>query len=297
MNSVYADTNAGATSFGTASYGYGQSPALSTSIAVGAKVQAAEWASLFNVIKNCGNHQGTTVVPPLPGVTPGYDTGSTTVPVAGNTIVAYNTPSGALTTLLNTLITNRFNLYTAQTAFTSSPFAQPGATPWTNTLTFNYRANFGSWDHARYFFNAGGFLTLSGNYPSPSTPEEIEWQAMFTQMSPLKFTYNATTPNTGGGGTAIGFYNLTTSPQVIYFKNYGSGVYTASYIQVSAWLVNAAGTDGQVNFSIELVNLDSSPPPTAKNGTTTFTVSEFHSAGAIAYPGTVVLSSLGFIST
>ena len=304
MNSIYADTNTGATSYTTASYGYGQTPALSTTVPVGSNITAAEWAALFGAMEKCGYHQGTPVVPPLPGVAPGYNTGSTTLPAAGNTIVAYDTPTGALTTLINTLIANRFNLYSAQTATINyGPFV---SSSWTHTLTFTFTANFGSWDNARYFFNSGGSINISGSYPD-GAGDAHEWFTMLSNMSPLAVSAIASTPSVGSPGPIGGFWNsgtgnpLTTSFQTLYTQTYSLSPYSGSYITVNAKLGAAAGTAGSevVTFTVFLNQADSGTI-VAPKGATTFNVSESHAAGTsgIVYPGpSVVITNLGFVST
>lgn len=301
-NSIYADTNAGTTSYTTASYGYGQT-ALSTSIAIGAKVQAAEWAALFTDIAKCGNHQGTPVVPPLPGAAPGYDTGSTTLPAAGNTITAYNTPT-LLSTLLSTLITNRFNLYAGQTSVVNMPSTPFAAPSWTHTLTYTFTATFSNWDHARYFFNAGGAIYISGAHPGVSG-DDAEWNGMLTSMSPLVFNYGATTPNTGTPGSIGGFWNVgTTNPltsayQTIYTQTYALSPYSGSYIQVNAKLGAAPGTSGSevITFQVYFFQADSGTLFAAKTGTTMTPGYRYSPAGTAVPTTAPVLASLGFVAT
>lgn len=286
MNQIFADLYPGATTLPNAGYGYGQTPAL-TSVSIGDNVEAAEWAALFQTIRKSGIHQGTTTVPPLPVADP----------VIGDTIIAHNTPS-TMAALITLLGTNRFNLAVGQSFLASgTPYPQSSGV-WTNSLTWTIRVNLGTWDSARYFFNSGGFLGLNGSYSPVVTPEDAQWQSMFTTMSPLKFSANATAPASGSGGTANGFYQLTTSYQTIYFKQYGAGgYYNASYIQVDAKLAAAAGTNGQIDFRVLLVDNDSSLPKDPKNGTTTYRIDNTRSSGAITWPGTVTTSSSVFISS
>lgn len=287
MNQIFADLYPGATTLPNAGYGYGQTPAL-TSVSIGNDIAATEWAALFQTIRKSGTHQGTAVVPPLP----------VSDPVTGDTIAAYNTPS-TMATLITLLGTNRFNLAAGQSTTTvGTSYAQPGGTPWINSLTFTMRVNLSSWNNARYFFNSGGFLGLNGSYSPIVTPEDAVWQSMFTTMSPLKFSANSTAPNTGSGGTAIGFYQLTTLYQTIYLKPYlGGGYYNANTIQVDAKLAAAAGTNGQIDFRVILTDNDSSLPKDPKNGTTTYRMDETHATGSnVAWPGTVTTSLPVFIS-
>jgi len=287
MNQIFADLYPGATTLPNAGYGYGQTPAL-TSVSIGNNVTAAQWTALFQTIRKSGTHQGTVVVPPLPVADP----------VIGDTVTAYNTPS-TLATLITLLGTNRFNLAIGQSFMAGgTPYPQTSGV-WTNSLTWTIRVDLGTWDSARYFFNTGSFLGLNGSYSPVVTPEDAQWQSMFTTMSPLKFSANATAPASGSGGTAIGFYQLTTSFQPVYFKSYGAGgYYNASYIQVDAKLAAAAGTNGQIDFRVLLVDNDSSLPKDPKNGITTYRIDNTRASGGnVAWPGTVTTSLPVFISS
>ncbi len=292
VNEVFADLHSGATTIGAgADYGYGQTPAL-TSVVAGNSILATEWAALYDAMRDCGTHQGTTVSPPVPGINP----------AAGDDITAYNSPS-TFASVVALLRTNRHVLAGGQSLLTlGSNFVQPGgAIPWTNTLTWNYQVDFSSWNNARYFFNSGGSLRLSGSYSPNVTPEDAQWVSMFATMSPLVFNWNTTSPFSGTGGTAIGFYGLTTSYQTIYLKAFGGGgYYSTSTITVQAKLNAAAGTNGLVDFRIILT--DGDPTPNPKTSATTYRVDNVKSAGVIVYPGPLVAvasvgANFGFVAT
>lgn len=290
MNEVYADLHPGATTLPNAGYGYGQ--AALTSVSSGNKILATEWANLFTTMRNSGTHQGTAVVPPLP----------VSNPTAGAVIQAFNTPS-TLATLVSTLRTNRFNIASGQSTLVSgTSYTQPGpAIPWTSSLVWTAQVDLSTWNNARYFFNSGGSILLNGSYPMPVTPEDIQWNSMLTAMSPLAFKASSTTPNTGGGGTMIGFYGLTTSYQIIYNKQYsGGGPYTNNSVQVRAKLNAAAGTNGLIDFEVSLLDANVSPNP--KTIATTYQISSIKSTGAVVYPGPAVTvatvgANLGFTAT
>lgn len=281
MNQVYADLYPGATTLPNAGYGYGQTPAL-VPVAIGDDILASEWEALFETMRKSGTHQGTTVVPPLP-------VGN---PIPGDLIEAFNSPT-AFADLVALLHTNRFNLAPLQsTLLIGSNFVQ-GVPSWTSSLVFTCQVNFGSWNNARYFFNSGGSLNLNGTYSPVSTPEDTQWSSMLTAMSPLVFDYNSTTPNSGTGGTSIGFYNLTTTYQTLYNKTYGSGYYySTSYVRVEGKYAAAAGTNGLIDLKISLINTD--PTPNLKTSTTTYRLDNVRATGAITYPGpAVTVSAIG----
>jgi hypothetical protein len=297
INEVYTDMHPGATTVAAgADYGYGQSSTL-VSVAPGANIHASEWSALFTVMKNCGTHQGTTTVPPLPLVNP----------AVGNTITAFNSPT-TLTALLSTLRTNRFALAAGQSAFTTAT-SSGTSSPWTNTLTYTFSVNLGTWDNARYFFNSGGVISLNGSYPGsgfPVTSDDYQWYSMLAAMSPLVFASKSTTPNSGVGGTSIGFWNnttgnpLTTSYTTVYSKLYGGGgYYTNSTIVVDAKLAAAAPAagSGTIQFRVTLTQADTSVPSNPKTLATTFTMAETHSAGTFAWPGSATITPGSFSLT
>lgn len=293
INEVFADDHPGSTTLPDATFGYGQ-PQL-TPVSINNPILASEWALLFDTIRRVGQHQDTTVVPPLPGTTPGFGTGDTDLPAIGDVIVAY----AGVSTLIDTLRANRLLLTTdpTQYSFVSSITGTSGtsANSWLTELTYTFQLDFGTWDNTRYFFNSGGFIGINGSYPGAVTPVQIAWANALTDMSPLIFNYNSTTPNVGSGGTAIGFYELTTSYQTIYQRALGGLYYTGSYIEVVSKLDAAAGTNGLIDFQIRLIDGDLTPD--IKTSGFSFTISETHSDGAVIFPGTVTGSNTGFVYT
>lgn len=285
MNEVYADLHSGATTIGAgADFGYGMVPAI-TGVSAGQTVTANDWSYLFTTMRLSGTHQGTGVTPPVPA----------SGPAAGDIITAFNAPA-TMPAVVASLQTNRHNLAAGQsTLVVGTNYVQTGATlPWTNSLSFTYQVNFGSWNNARYFFNSGGSLNLSGSYSPVSTPDDTVWATILANMSPLVFNWNSTTPASAGGGTAIGFYGLTTGYQVIYNHAFGGGgYYSNSHVQLLAKYTNAPGTDGLIDFVVQMIDLDVTPFPPPKNGTTTFRIDNLRSSGAVTYPGTVTISPIG----
>lgn len=276
MNELFGDLYPGSTTLPEATYGYGQTPAL-TALAPGANITAADWAALFQNMRNCGTHQGTTTVPPLPA----------SGPTAGNSVAVYS----SISTLLATLKTNRYNLAVGQSSLTTGT-QYSGSGTWASALTYTFQANLGSWNNARYFFNSGGFLGVNGSYTSPSTPSEISWSNALNAMSVLKFDATATTPGTGSP-TAVGFYNLTTTYQTIYLASPGgAGYYSSSQLLVRAKLSNPAGTNGLIDFEITLDDADPTPDP--KSADIKFWCNNTKSSGAVTYPGTVSIGAGSF---
>lgn len=284
LNRIYSDLNSGATTLPLAGYGYGQSGAL-LPVAVGGNVTAAQWELMRQRSISIGTHQATTVIPPLQAN-----------PYApGETVTTFNLAP------LTALDTNRHNLAPGQTALNLGT-TYSSASTWLTLMTYTTRVNFSSWNNARYFFNSGGSLQIVGTYPTASTPIELAWKDALENRSPIVFNWNATTASSGGNSAPlnpIGFWNtatnnpLTTSYQIIYYKAIGAGYYTSSFVQVEAKLVNAAGTDGQMDIRISLI--DGDPTPDTKTTGIGFAINNAASAAAIVYPGPpVIITSTGF---
>lgn len=298
INEVYADLHSGSTTVASgADYGYGQVSTLA-SVSAGNSITAAQWANLFSVMKDCGTHQGTTTVPPLP----------VSNPVIGNTITAFNTPT-TLLSLLNTLRSNRFNLAVGQSAQTTANSSGTSA-PWTNTLIYTFTVNLGTWDQARYFFNSGGWIGIFGSYPGsgyPTSTDDYQWYDFLNQIGTIKVMAKSTTAGLANQAALThGLWDnstgnpLTTTYQQIYLRNYGgAGYYSASTVAVEARLgatAPAAGS-GTLQFRVTLTQADSSATPDPKTLSTTFQMSETHSAGAFAWIGTATITPGTFTLT
>jgi hypothetical protein len=291
MNQVYADLFSGATTLPNAGFGYGQLPALTS---VSGNITAAQWTNLFQTIRKCGTHQGTTVVPPLPVADP----------IIGNTVAVYNTPS-TLASTIALLNTNKFNLAGGQTSvIVGTPFSNPA--PWTTSLVYTFQVDFGSWNNARYFFNSGSSISVTGVYTPAPTPDEVDWQALFSTNFPVNMNWQTTTPASGGNNVVNppGFYlnapypALTTSYQDLYIKYVGGGAgpyYVTNFAKIEAKLANIAGTNGKIDFRVTLTDADTFPVIKAA-GRMTYTINRIQSAGAIAYPGSYAFTSGGFVA-
>lgn len=279
VNAIYADTNAGATSLVPASSGYGVVPNL-PHVAIGDAVTAADWTAMFDRIHKCGTHQGTSVTPIPPAVSP------------GGLVVAYNDylSGPTLSDVITDLTANRLNIDLSQITLDNTPPAQVSAITWTTGLQLTWQIDFGSWNNARYFFNTGGKVRFAGTLPGsfPSGSASKYWQDMLSDMGTVQFAWNSTIPSSGSG-TSLGFYNLTTSYIEVYKKSTLIGLpaaYGNNYISVQAKLNAAAGTNGKIDFIIQLIDNDSTLPLETKPTGFTFNIGYFVSSGAIPYPGT-----------
>ena len=91
---------------------------------------------------------------------------------------------------------------------------------WNATITNTVTLAWPTANDARYFFNTGSKLQISATMlPDASNLKNNSWQTMLYNMAIISMNYNSTT-NTGSGtpSTGIGFYQLTTTPQLIFQK-------------------------------------------------------------------------------
>jgi hypothetical protein len=223
-------------STGASDKGYGQS-AIST-VSTAGTITATQWATLVNTLSSLGSQTGTTLT-------------ARTAPTAGTLISVL----AAVNTDITNVTTNRNNAvavgsqFTGWTGTNSKTAATTGAT-W--TITFTNTVTFASADAARYFFNGGGLIKLDVSKTATGALGDPEWNDLATTLCGDIYISGAGTAHTiaavsytgttkiGGTGTpstlqnSLGWYNLTTSDQVIYKQFADTAPYTTNFIQHSA---------------------------------------------------------------
>lgn len=200
---------------GSGDKGYGQSNTLSA-VAAGTTITAAQWSTLLARISSAASHQGTSIT-------------SITSPVAGNTISAYAALSGNITSIYN----NRLN---CAASGSSSSTNTDRTTSWGTSVTFTQNVQFASSSAARYFFNAGGRVTVSFSRTGGSSNDQnTAISDLCTACGTLTFTAGTATQTiaggsftgttkTGGSGsptisTGTGWYDLTTSYSQVFTQS------------------------------------------------------------------------------
>ena len=249
---------------------YGQT-ALTTVAAAGT-VTATQWASLNNTLTSIGNHQGTTLT-------------SRTSPTAGNTIAVLSN----LGTDLTTVNTNKYNAYASGSQVinwtgTASQTGPTGNIQGAWTITFTDTMTFANTTAATNFFGSGGLVKIQFSKTSTGTSADPEWNTFVnTVCGTVYFTSDATsktiasttylgTKVVGGSGTptvgtAIGYNQLTGTPQTIYQQNDTTYNYTGDYVRVQASVSGAVVTFTTTWFSA--ARTSSTPNRNISGGTAT----------------------------
>ena len=246
----FVSTTAGANindiwSTGFASYGYGQS-AIST-VSTAGTITATQWATLVNTLSSLGSQTGTTLT-------------ARTAPTAGTVISVL----AAVNTDITNVTANRNNAVAVGSQFTgwsgtnSKTAATSGAT-W--TIVFTNTVTWASAAAARYFFNGGGLIKLDVSKTATGDLGDPEWNDLASTLCgdiwisgvgtahTIAGTSYTGTTKIGGTGTpstlqnSLGWYNLTTSDQVIYKQFADTAPYTTNFIQHQA---NTAGSGTQL---------------------------------------------------
>jgi len=224
VNSILAD--------GIDDKGYGQTNSL-PSIAPGVEVSATQWATMLNAINLLGSHQSSNIT-------------AISNPITGDVIATYNN----LQTNIDTINTRRLNAAAVGQTITLDTTRTAS---WQHKITMIQSVSFASRDHARYFFNAGGTISVqfSRAYGS-SNSKNVAWSALCnasglivlssdSQWKTIAGTDYQGTTKIGGSGSPnviagnLGYHQLVSSYQTVFRQFGGSGTYStysSNYIEV-----------------------------------------------------------------
>ena len=221
---------------GTGDRGYGESTTVS-SVSAGATITATQWTTLLTRINSMKDHQGSSIT-------------SITNPSAADVIAAYT----ALSTNIGTIDTNRHNVATRQSAANTN---RDNTATFTGTLTFTHKWAWGSVNQARYFFNAGGRLSISGSQSGHGSDSKgNEWANLLTAAGTYQITAQAS-GKSGGSGTADtndtdkGYHDLTSSYVTVFKQFEDTGPYTANFVQ---WQLRTQDSGASVEASCTWVD-------------------------------------------
>jgi hypothetical protein len=237
---------------GAGNYGYNQT-VLSGQVAVNQKITAVQWQNLYTDLISARTHQ-----------TNANETGNLTYPTTSTKIT--ESDRAAYQSYVNVVDANRLAVPPSGQATLETYANASRSSAWNGTITHTVTLTFADANTARAFFNAGGNIQISASHtPDVSNLKNNSWQTMLNNMGTVKMTYSGTT-NTGSGTgvttTAIGFYQLTTSPQLIFQKLTEQPTYSPNQYDIYA---NINGPATAVTFSIQFQ--DQSGQPNAPWGT------------------------------
>jgi len=225
--------------------GYNQ--ALSSSqVSVGSIVTETQWDNLRSDITKAYTHQFGTA----PTITNVSQADKITATIFNQYETLITTVSGDPNRY--TIGTGQFTIVAGQTGTLASG--------WNGTQTHQFTVTFASANERKAYFNAGGTIRINLSLAyTGSEAKTKDWQTMMSDLGTVEINYKQTT---GGGGSTIGNYDLTTTFQTIASED-GTNPYAENRISVSA----RANSATQLEFRIGLTDLDEgdrpvpSPPP------------------------------------
>jgi len=238
---------------GNGQFGYGQNISQIDTVSSGGTVTAAQWAGLVFLLNRAIAHQS--------GSGSQLAAGGNINMTAGETITAFANVATAVTTIN----TNKLNFNSTRGATTTGSNLDKVYNTEGSTMTHTITVTFASADQARYFFNAGGRLSLVASQAGDFTAnaKETNWATLINAVGTIHLD-QLTSTRTGSGetlttnGSAIGYWDLTTSNQTLIRLTEDTSPYTANYIDIFARVAGAAGSNGglgtQVIFQIDYVD-------------------------------------------
>ena len=243
---------------GTNTDGYGQ-VISSSAQTINADISLAAWNALRTDLIKARYHQT--------GVDP---SGSLTAVTSADKITY--TVWNQADSLANVITTNKRSVASNQGSVESITGGSSTFASWKVSLTHTVTIDFGSNNNARYFFNAGGDIRIKAyRSGTAASTKDSTWSSMlgdnstlngqgtiymnYTLTDTVAGSYDTSPSDQRGTGSAIGFYDLTTTNQQIYIKNAPSGNYAENYYQIQA-RVNTASTPTQVIITINFVDAD-----------------------------------------
>jgi hypothetical protein len=137
-------------------------------------------------------------------------------------------------------------------------------TQWNGKLTHTVTVTFASGDAGRQFFNSGGSFQFSATitgYTGGTNDKGGRWDQMLTAMGTIKFaahgtTYTGTDAAGGYPKTSIGWYELTTTDQLVFIKPTTPGVYLENEYRIKVKKNVANNTATILTFTIEFDDAD-----------------------------------------
>ena len=232
---------------GSSDSGYGQATTLSSVSAAGT-VTATQWSDLIARINSIRQHADNT-------------TSGLTSPSAGATITYLSTMSSQISTATTNRLNNTGDGYAVDSLGGTKTLSN--ATGFTATRTQEFSITFSSYNQMRYFFNTGGYVTITAaNSSFTGNTKSADWQSLAVAFGTTRI-FGQTSDKSGGSGslstnnTNAGFYDLTTTDTLVMrqYSPTATGGYNTSYISTYARL-NVAHASSPTVIYLKMVFQD-----------------------------------------
>lgn len=185
------------------------------------------------------------------------------------------------------ITTNQFLIAEYSDESFSPDISNSRTTTWGSSTTpavlHQFTIDFATSNGARYYFNSGSSVRFSASRSGGTgSLQDTNWTNMLSGMGTITFNYNSTTySGTGGTGSSIGFYNLTTTNQTVFTAT-GAGLYSSNTYTINMSCDVANNTSGTARYIYVTVTFTDSHTNTfsdSVDGTLTSTISKRRASG------------------
>lgn len=241
---------------GNATRGYGQDingGAINMPpVVVGGKITGADWSPFVSRLDDFGNHELGTPHVGIP-VVANFNIGAI-IQSHSTGAPAQDLPAAVTSADANRLLADMGSMTVFAGVTDTRTLAWGSAATPPSFLEHTVTADFVSADDARYFFNSGGEIRITGSRAGGTvSTHNTDWTNLLANMGTISFNYTQTVTSGTGTGSVIGYYDLTATYQTI-FNTTGTGAYALNSYTVEARRIGAAGPNGsngqQVQFLI-----------------------------------------------
>lgn len=202
VNSQITDVNAViGVGFGNSGYGV---PFAGAAV-VGQTISSSLFTNFRNRIVGAATHQGTVI--DLPAVTDLE---------VGDGILAYTGVTRPdVPVAISNIVANKQSVAAGQSTTIASALSSSRTVAWSTTVNHIFTAKFANQNDARYFFNTGGQILISGSRSGGSvTPQNTDWTDLLTAAGTIIFDGSK-------------YFASTTASQLLNTST-GSGSYSAN---------------------------------------------------------------------
>jgi hypothetical protein len=274
---------------GSGNKGYGQT-VLSSQVGQYSTITVAQWSNLRNDIARARQHQTGVTLGTKGPEDAGYDP-ALDLPVPTSSKQVKESWRDAYLTMATTCDTNYLIAPppSGQASRGDVVTQQIRNTAWNGTIRQTVQITWTTADDARYFFNTGSQMEFSADRSGGSAGlKNATWTTMFSDMGTIAMNYTRTTCTGTGTTSTLGFYDLTTTNNLIFEKDAPTGAYAPNKYYIYA-RVNSI-TDRRIlyidiNFGDDSTAPNSFPDPgfgidENVDGTLTSTVQAYRASGS-----------------
>jgi hypothetical protein len=276
---------------GAGDSGYGQT-VTSPSVSTGSQITAAQWLALRTDMVKARQHQTGVSV----GTSNAVDGQNLLLPSSGAAIT--EALRNQFNSFSNTITASKFAVAASQLS-NETLITGTRTTSWNSTLTHivtitGNTDGLGAAANMRYFFNAGGQIRVAASRNGgTSSSKNTTWGLMFSQMGEFVMDYTQTSyTGSSATGSTVGWFDLTTSNQLVGQKDAPSGSYAENRYYIYA---RRSSDSSQLILTIVFEDNDAGDPNIDENpdGTLISQVSQYRPSGSNVTVGSPSASQSG----